>query len=180
LKLIYDRQLVGQSVLVSGANLGPVIIFFLDIFFRQLRLCYFVAPSLSRGRGCNLLLQLLLDLARAVTLGSKSRRTHGHMLLSHLRLPQPEGPGSRIYIPPNRVAQLYPRAHGSLFVSSYDSQRLRWKYSNPPPHGISSNSNFHVIGIYVFIAARRNISIFTVGCNIEISIIAASIACMIS
>jgi hypothetical protein len=28
---------------------------------------------------------------------SKSRRTHGHISLSHLRLPQPGGPGSRIY-----------------------------------------------------------------------------------
>jgi hypothetical protein len=24
----------------------------------------------------------------------------------------------------------------SLFVASYDSQGLRWKYSNPPPHGV--------------------------------------------
>jgi hypothetical protein len=24
----------------------------------------------------------------------------------------------------------------SLFVASYDSQRLRWRYSNPPPHGV--------------------------------------------
>jgi hypothetical protein len=29
--------------------------FFLDIFFRQLRVCHFVAPSLTRGRVCNLL-----------------------------------------------------------------------------------------------------------------------------
>jgi hypothetical protein len=49
--------------------------------------------------GLYLLVQLLLGLARAVTLGSKSRRAHGHILLSHLRLPQPGGPGSRIYIP---------------------------------------------------------------------------------
>jgi hypothetical protein len=73
--------------------------FVLEIFFRQLGRCYFVAPSLTRGRVCNLLVQLLLDLARAATLGSKFRRTHGHILLSHLRLPQPGGPGSRIYIP---------------------------------------------------------------------------------
>jgi hypothetical protein len=25
----------------------------------------------------------------------------------------------------------------SLFVASYDSQGLRWRYSNPPPHGDS-------------------------------------------
>jgi hypothetical protein len=63
--------------------------FLLKIFFEQLRLCYFVAPSLTRGRVCNLLVLLLLGLARAVTLGSKYRRTHGHILLSHLELSQP-------------------------------------------------------------------------------------------
>jgi hypothetical protein len=40
----------------------------------------------------------------------ESRRTHNHILLSHLRL------------------------LGSLFVVSYDSQGLRWKHSNSPPH----------------------------------------------
>jgi hypothetical protein len=29
--------------------------FLLEIVFRQLRVCYFVAPSLTRGRVCNLL-----------------------------------------------------------------------------------------------------------------------------
>jgi hypothetical protein len=38
----------------------------------------------------------------------------------------------------NRVAQLYPRSLGSLFVASYDSE-LRWRYSNPPPHRYLSN-----------------------------------------
>jgi hypothetical protein len=42
--------------------------FFLEIFFRQLRGCYFVAPSLTRGRTCNLL--LLLVLLSVVPLGS--------------------------------------------------------------------------------------------------------------
>jgi hypothetical protein len=74
-------------------------LFLLEISFRQLRVCYFVAPSLTRGRVCNLLVQLLLGLARAVSLGSKSRRTHDHISLSHLRLPQPGGPGS-VFISP--------------------------------------------------------------------------------
>jgi hypothetical protein len=86
--------------------------FLLEISFRQSRLCYFVAPSLIRGRVCNLLVQLLLGLARAVTLGSKSRRTHGHILLSHLRLPNLEGQVPVFISPRNRVAQLYPRALG--------------------------------------------------------------------
>jgi hypothetical protein len=38
----------------------------------QLRGVLCEAPSLARGRVCNLLVQLLLGLARAVTLGSKS------------------------------------------------------------------------------------------------------------
>jgi hypothetical protein len=71
-----------------------------DFFFVwQLRVSWCGAPSLTRGCVCNLLVQLLLVLAKAVTLGSKSRRTHDPILLSHLRLPQPRGPGPRIYIP---------------------------------------------------------------------------------
>jgi hypothetical protein len=31
------------------------LFFLLEISFRQLRLCYFVAPSLTRGRFCSLL-----------------------------------------------------------------------------------------------------------------------------
>jgi hypothetical protein len=86
--------------------------FLLDISFRQSRVCYFVAPSLRRGRVCNLFVQLLLGLARAVTLGSKSRRTHDHILLSHLRLPQPGGPGSRIYIPQEQGGPVIPTGTG--------------------------------------------------------------------
>jgi hypothetical protein len=91
--------------------------FLLGISLTQLHVCYFVAPSLTRGRVCNLLVQLLLGFARAVTLGSKSRRSHDHILLPHLRLPQPGGPGPVFISPRNRVAQLYPRALGSpLFL----------------------------------------------------------------
>jgi hypothetical protein len=43
----------------------------------------------------------------------------------------------------NHTLSSHPRLC-SLSVASYDSQRLRWKYSNPPPHGslktISPNS----------------------------------------
>jgi hypothetical protein len=43
--------------------------FLLEILFKQLRDCYFVAPSLTRGRVCNLML-LLVGLASAVSIGS--------------------------------------------------------------------------------------------------------------
>jgi hypothetical protein len=99
--------------------------FLFEIFFRQLWVCYFVVPSLTRGRVCNLL--LLLVLASAVPLGPESCGTQDHMLVllsQFLRLPQPGGPGPHIYIPRNRVAQIYPRALGSLSVASYDSQDI--------------------------------------------------------
>jgi hypothetical protein len=73
LKLIYDWQSIGQSDLVSGAHLEHMTKFLFSVRRLQVSLCG--APSLTRGRICNLLAQLLLVLARAVTLGSKSRRT---------------------------------------------------------------------------------------------------------
>jgi hypothetical protein len=49
----------------------------------QLRVCWFGAPSLTRGRVCRL--QLLLVLASAVIFGSESSRTRDHILLSLIR-----------------------------------------------------------------------------------------------
>jgi hypothetical protein len=99
------------------------IFFLLEISFRQLRLCYFVAPSLTRGRVCNLLVQLHLGLAWAVTLGSKSRRTHDHILLSHLRLPPPGAPGFRIYIPQEQGVPVIPPGHWVPFLSPLTTRR---------------------------------------------------------
>jgi hypothetical protein len=61
-----------------------------QIFVFRLTIAGFLMwGTLSDERICfNLLVQLLLGLTRAVTLGSKSRKTHDHILLSHLRLPQ--------------------------------------------------------------------------------------------
>jgi hypothetical protein len=68
-------------------------------------------------------LQLLLVLASAVILGSESRRTRDHILVSQIQ----DSPSLECQVPvfissKNRVAQLYPQALGSLFVTSYDSQ----------------------------------------------------------
>jgi hypothetical protein len=72
-----------------------------------------------------------------VTLPPKSGRTHDHILLSHLRLPQPGGPGLCIYIPQEQGGPVIPPAVGSLFCRLL---RLRWRYSNPPPHGSLKNT----------------------------------------
>jgi hypothetical protein len=70
-KLNYDRQSVGQSVLVSGTHLGPAnnFCFCLKFSLDSCGFVFFVAPSLTRGRVCNLL--LLLVLARAVPRNSR-------------------------------------------------------------------------------------------------------------
>jgi hypothetical protein len=43
---------------------------------------------------------------------SESRRTHNHTLLSHLRVLQPGGPGSRIYIPQEQGDPVIPLGAG--------------------------------------------------------------------
>jgi hypothetical protein len=53
------------------------------ITVKQFRVCWFGASSLTRGRVCRV--QLLLDLANAVFLGSESRETRKHNLLSQIR-----------------------------------------------------------------------------------------------
>jgi hypothetical protein len=57
LKIIYDRQSVGQSDpgVRHPSGTRDQFFFLLEIFFRQLRVYYFVAPSQTRGRVCNLL-----------------------------------------------------------------------------------------------------------------------------
>jgi hypothetical protein len=98
--------------------------FLLEISFRQLHVCYFVEPSLTRGRVCNLLQNCYWALpeARAVTLGSKSFRTHDHILLSHWDSPNLEGQVPVFISPRNRVAQLYPR-HWVPFMSPLTTLR---------------------------------------------------------
>jgi hypothetical protein len=60
LKLSYDRRSVGQSASLpwcrATIRARDQFFFLLEIFFRWLRVCYFVAPFLTRGRVCNLVL----------------------------------------------------------------------------------------------------------------------------
>jgi hypothetical protein len=79
--------------------------FLLEISFRQLRVCYFVAPSLTRGR----------------TLPEQSLLGRSPVELTAIFYCLIWD--SLVFISPrNRVAQLYPRALGSLFAAFYDSQ----------------------------------------------------------
>jgi hypothetical protein len=66
---------VSQSASLSWCRIHDQIFITVGHFWSS---CW-GTPSLTRGRVCNLLIQF------AVTLWSKSRRTHDHILLSHLR-----------------------------------------------------------------------------------------------
>jgi hypothetical protein len=120
LKLICNLRSVGQPILMSGSHLEPMTRFLFSVW--RFRVPWCGAPSLTRGWVCYLLVQLLLGLARAVTLESKSRRTHDHILLSHLRLPQLRGPGPRTYILQEQGGPVLPLGTGFPFVASYHSQ----------------------------------------------------------
>jgi hypothetical protein len=88
----------------------------------RVRVSWCGAPSLTKGWVCNLLVKLLLGLARAVALGSKSRRTHNHTFTVSFEAPQLGGSGPRIYVPQEQSVQVLPLGSGFPFVGSYDSQ----------------------------------------------------------
>jgi hypothetical protein len=92
-----------------------------------------------KGWVCNLIVQLLLGLTRSVTLGPKSRRTHDHTLLSHLRLPQPGGPGPRNNIPEEQGGPVIPPGTGFPLRRLLRLAGLRWRYLNSSPHGLKSS-----------------------------------------
>jgi hypothetical protein len=79
------------------------------ITFWQLQSYFCIAPNLTRGRVC--LLYMLLALASAIFLGSKSLGTRHHTLLSQVR----DFPFRRL-----------------LWLTG-----LQWRYSTPPPYGKS-------------------------------------------
>jgi hypothetical protein len=88
--------------------------FLLEITFTQLRVSYFVAPSLTRVRVCSLLYNCFWALPEQSLLGwSPAELTDIFYCLiwdSH----NLEGQVPVFISPRNRVAQLYPRALGSL------------------------------------------------------------------
>jgi hypothetical protein len=64
----------------------------------------------------------VIYLYNSLTLSGPWPWPHDHILLSHLWLSNLEGQVPVLISPRNRVVQFYPRALGSLFVASYDSQ----------------------------------------------------------
>jgi hypothetical protein len=100
-------------------------------FFFRLNTCGY-SPYV---RVCRL--QLLLALAGAVILGSQFRGTHDHILLYRFETPNPGGPGPRISISQGQGGPVIPSGTGFSFRRLLRLAGLRWRYSNPPPHGLN-------------------------------------------
>jgi hypothetical protein len=103
------------------------LFFLLEISFRELRVCYFVAPSLKRGRVCNLLYNCFWTLPEQSLLSRSPAELTAIFYCLIWTSPNMEGQVPGFISPRNRVAQLYPRTLGSFSVASYDS----------PPHGLN-------------------------------------------
>jgi hypothetical protein len=95
-----------------------------DQFFLQTVSGLLFCSTLSDERtGLKFTVQLLLGLARAATLGSKSRRTHRHILLYHLRLPSTWRARSPYLYSPGTGWPSYTPGHWVPFLSPLTTRR---------------------------------------------------------
>jgi hypothetical protein len=130
-ELLYDLLFTYKQFLLATSPLRLTT----SVFFFQPNSCG-VTSSLKRRWVCRL--QSLLVFASAVILGSKSRATHDHNLLSQIRdSPNLGGSGPRIYIPQEQGGPVIPPGTEFPFRCLLRLAGLRWRYSNPPPHGIN-------------------------------------------
>jgi hypothetical protein len=136
LKLIYDRQSVGQFVLVSGAHLGPVTNFSLPLKF-PLDSCWFVVLYRPLWRED-------VSVIYCTIASGPCQSSH-----SWVEVPQNSRPYFTVSYetPPTwrvRFPYLYPLELGGPGTGFPFFRLLRlagttWRYSNPPPDGYSNS-----------------------------------------
>jgi hypothetical protein len=122
----YDRQSVGQSVLVSGIHLERAINFSFSskCSLDSCGVCYFVAPSLTRGRVCNLLLLLVLA-------SSDPRDSRPHFIVPILETPPTWRVRSPYLYPPGTGWPSYTPRHWVSFPSPLTTCRATVKVFYP-------------------------------------------------
>jgi hypothetical protein len=120
----------------------------------------------TRGWVCNLLVQLLMGLARAVTLVAESHRTHDRILLTRLWLPQPGKPFPHIYIPQEQGDPLKFQGTGSPFRRLLRLSGLQWKYSLRADTIVNTFSNSSLLWRHVFVAAETCLLVLILYCSI--------------
>jgi hypothetical protein len=113
-RLFCDRRSVGQSVLMSGLHLRPMTRF---VLLSGICSLHVVGRPPWREDGSVILSYNLILLP-----GPSPSELMTTPCCLVWDFPNLEGQVPVFISPRNRVAQLYPRALGSLFVASYDSQ----------------------------------------------------------
>jgi hypothetical protein len=136
LKLHYDRQSVGQSVLVSGTYLGPTTNFSFSLKF-SLDSCRVVILKRPLWREDGPIIYCCCWSSPAQSRsGLSPTELKTYILLSQFFiLPQPGGPGPRIYIPQEQGGPDIPPGTGFPFRRLLRLAELLWRYFIPPPHG---------------------------------------------
>jgi hypothetical protein len=132
-KLCYDRRSVGQSVLVSSTHLGLTS-----------KYCQTVAGSFMWGALSDERTGLPFTIAAGPRQRSHSwvrvpRHAWPYFTFSDSRLPQPGGPGPRIYNPLEQGGPVILPGIRFLYRRLLRLAGLRWRYSNPPPLGVSTD-----------------------------------------
>jgi hypothetical protein len=120
LKLIYYRRSVGQSVLVSGSHLEPMNRFLFSIW--RLRVSWCGAPSLTRGRVCNLLYNCYWALPEQPLLGRSPANSRPYFTVSSETLPT-WVPGPRIYILQEQSVPVIPPHRRLLRLAGLNKHR---------------------------------------------------------
>jgi hypothetical protein len=141
-KLLSDGRFTANQFVLATSPLRPTTRI---VIFQLNTCCYspYVTFSLTSGWVCRL--QLLLVLTSAVILRSESRGTHDHILLSHIRDPQPGRPGSPIPILQEQGGSVIPPGTGFPFRRLLRLARLRWRYWIPPPYGMIMVVHWHLV-----------------------------------
>jgi hypothetical protein len=130
-KLCHDWRLVSQSASVSIPSGAQNQIF---ITVRQMRVCWCGVPFLT-GDGSVVCNCCWSSTAQSLS-GPSPRRTHDHILLSQIR----DSPNLEDQVPVFTPKTGWPSyihpGTGSSFRRIVRLAGLRWRYSNPDPHGV--------------------------------------------
>jgi hypothetical protein len=132
------RQSVDQYVWVSGFHLGPLTRFYVALLlsFDNYVVLLSMRPLWRENGSVIYLYNCFWTLPEQSHLSRSPTELTAIFYCLIWDSPNLEGQVPVFISPRNRVAQIYPRALCSLSVASYDSRGLRWRYSNPPPHGV--------------------------------------------
>jgi hypothetical protein len=105
-RLLYDWRSVSQLCLGIEHPCGTCDQILLPVGMLLSEICGLVSVGFPLWREDG------SSICSVITQWSESLRTRNHTLLSHLTLPQPGGPGSRIYIPQEQDSPVIPPGIG--------------------------------------------------------------------